>query len=369
MFIEKTGKITAAMLGKTGKITAAVLILTMSAGIVTGCNDTKITPEQEGWITQMEQWYPDDEFTYKGHAVRLMGRNDGVITFRSKKFPDQYFELGEDNGVLVSSYPSVYHKAAAEEYFAGLAKDAFECDHVLAEYSTSSLPCEYVSDDEFIDKYMVNTFTLELHYDTLQSVSQKQMVSRVLHFVDDLDEDATLKIYVCCGNASRDTAGTDANYTIWVKDGNVTLRVRENGERDSEELIGNMNLDNALTIYGKPSVLYELDEEPDMDKLREWYPEFFDDDLPMKGVVVYVWQMSEDSYSFGLMQGRNTVTTDEEIWELAGRPLTLNEAKALLNECGVPQDEISVIPVVQPISSYAYEIDDEYREKVSGFFG
>lgn len=120
--------------------------------------------------------------------------------------------------------------------------------------------------------------------------------------------------------------------------------------------------------YLECSLLYELDEEPDMDKLREWYPEFFDDALPMKGIVVCVWQMSEDSYCFGLMQGRNTVTTDEEIWELADRPLTLNEAKALLNECGVPQDEISVIPVVQPISSYAYEIDDEYREKVRGFF-
>ena len=43
----------------------------------------------------MQQWYPDDEFTYKGHAVRLLGRNSGVITFKSKKFPDQYFELGE----------------------------------------------------------------------------------------------------------------------------------------------------------------------------------------------------------------------------------------------------------------------------------
>ena len=142
----------------------------------------------------MQQWYPDDEFTYKGHAVRLMGRSEDVITFKSKKFPDQYFELGEDNGVLVSSYPSVYHKAAAEEYFTSLAKDAFECDSALAEYSISSVPCEYVSDEEFIDKYMVNTFTLELHYYTLQSVSQKQMVPRVLHFADDLDEDAALNI-------------------------------------------------------------------------------------------------------------------------------------------------------------------------------
>ena len=353
---------------KIRKTTAAVLMLAISTCIVTGCNETKITPEQEEWISQMEQWYPDDEFTYNGHAVRLLGRNSGVVTFDSKKFPDQYFELSKDNGVLVSSYPSVYHKKAAEDYFAKLAQDAFECDSVLAEYKVSSVPCEYISDEEFIDKYMTDSFTLELHYYTLQSVSQDQMVPRILHFAEDLGNDAELEIYVCCGNSLRDEAGTDANYSIWVRNGNVTLRVRENGERDSVELIGNMTLDNALAIYGKTAVLYELDEEPDMDKLKGMYPEFFDDTPPMKGVVVYVWQMSEDSYSFGLMLGRDTVTTDEEIWELAGKPLTLNEAKALLNECGVPKDEICVIPVVQPISSYLYEIDDEYREKVSGFF-
>ena len=75
-----------------------------------------------------------------------------------------------------------------------------------------------------------------------------------------------------------------------------------------------------------------------------------------------------DDYSFGLMFGNDGDITDEEIWELAGRPLTLNEAKALLNEFGVSKDEITVIPVIQPISSYAYEIDDEYRERVNKLF-
>ena len=48
--------------------------------------------------------------------------------------------------------------------------------------------------------------------------------------------------------------------------------------------------------------------------------------------------------------------------------MSVNEAKALLNEFGVSKDEITVIPVIQPISSYEYEIDDEYRERVNKLF-
>ncbi len=116
-------------------------------------------------------------------------------------------------------------------------------------------------------------------------------------------------------------------------------------------------------------VLFTLDEEPDMDKLKELYPEFFDSETPVsKGVEVYVWQMSAGSYSFGLMYGTNRNKTDEEIWGLCDRPLTLNEAKALLNECGVSKDEIFIIPVIQPFSSYAYEIDDGYVDRVKKMF-
>ena len=116
--------------------------------------------------------------------------------------------------------------------------------------------------------------------------------------------------------------------------------------------------------------LFTLDEEPDMDKLKEQYPEFFEHDgPPAKGIEVYVWQTAEDSYWFGLMYGTNRSKTEEEIWALGETPLTLNEAKALLNECGVDKEGIFIIPVIQPFSSYAYEIDDGYRERVRKMFG
>ena len=355
----------------SNKIIAAVLLLSMSAGITTGCKDSEITPEQNEWVSQIEQWYPDDEFTYNGHAVRLMGRDEGVIMLGSKLFPDESFEVYESNGAIWSTYPAMYHKKAAEEYFAGIVKDAFECDSVETEYHISSIPCEYVSDEEFIANYMQNVFTIELRYDAGKTVTQEEMVSQILYFSDGLGSDADLYFYVCYGSEPRDDAGPEPNYRIVLADGNInSFHVRKNGEQVSEELFSNMPLKDALTEYKKKLPLFTLDEEPDMDKLKEQYPEFFEHDgPPAKGIEVYVWQTAEDSYWFGLMYGTNRSKTEEEIWALGETPLTLNEAKALLNECGVDKDGIFIIPVIQPFSSYAYEIDDGYRERVRKMFG
>lgn len=105
------------------------------------------------------------------------------------------------------------------------------------------------------------------------------------------------------------------------------------------------------------------------DKLRNLYPEFFDDDRPpAKGIEVYVWQMAENSFSCGLMYGTNREKTDEEIWSLQNRSISIDEAKAILNECGVTKDEVIVIPIHQPYSSYMYEIDDAYCKYVTQLF-
>lgn len=117
-----------------------------------------------------------------------------------------------------------------------------------------------------------------------------------------------------------------------------------------------------------PTVHYEVGDV-DIEKLKRLYPEFFDQDKsPAKGIEVYVWQMTAGSYTFGLMYGTNRNKTDEEIWELSNKNLTLDETKAILNECGVTRDEIIIIPVINPLSSYAYDIDDGYQERVSKMF-
>lgn len=112
---------------------------------------------------------------------------------------------------------------------------------------------------------------------------------------------------------------------------------------------------------------YESVSKPDVKKLKEKYPEYFKLDAS-KGVEIYVWQMAEGSYHCGLMSGTNRNKTDEEIWKLASKPLSVEEAKMILKELGVGKENWSIIAVVQPYSSYRYEIDDAYREKVRKLF-
>ena len=68
------------------------------------------------------------------------------------------------------------------------------------------------------------------------------------------------------------------------------------------------------------------------------------------------------------MSGTNRNKTEEEIWELQEKSLSVDEAKALLNELGINRNDIIVIPIAQPYSSYLYEIDSEYTEQVTKLF-
>ena len=104
-----------------------------------------------------------------------------------------------------------------------------------------------------------------------------------------------------------------------------------------------------------------------MEELKESYPEYFELS-DFKGIEVYVWQMAENSYRCGLLGGTNREKTQEEIWNLEFKSLSIEQAKAILDELGTDKDDIVVIPVTQPFSSYAYEIDDEYRQKVTALF-
>ena len=95
---------------------------------------------------------------------------------------------------------------------------------------------------------------------------------------------------------------------------------------------------------------YESESKPDIEKLREKYPEYFKMSA-FKGVEIYVWEMAEGSYHCGMMSGTNRNKTDEEIWDLAKKPLTIEEAKLILNELKIDKEYWIIIPVVQPISS------------------
>lgn len=111
----------------------------------------------------------------------------------------------------------------------------------------------------------------------------------------------------------------------------------------------------------------DMQSTPDIVELKEKFPEYFELS-DFKGIEVYVWQMAENSYRCGMMSGTNRNKTSEEIMSLQSRSLSIDEAKAILNELDVKKEDIIVIPILQPYSSYAYEINDEYSERVKQLF-
>ena len=95
--------------------------------------------------------------------------------------------------------------------------------------------------------------------------------------------------------------------------------------------------------------------------LRNRCPEYFD--LPTdKGLEIYVWQMAQDDYSFGLMAGTNLRKEDEQLWNLKG--VSLDDLFLILTTYDISPENIEVIPIHMPYSSYWYEIDDAYTARV-----
>ncbi len=90
-------------------------------------------------------------------------------------------------------------------------------------------------------------------------------------------------------------------------------------------------------------------DSPEIEKLREKYPEYFELGT-FKGLEVYVWQMAEGEYRFGIMQGTNRVKTLEEMMALKG--VTSEEMALILSTFDIEDRDIFVIPWQNPISSY-----------------
>ena len=89
--------------------------------------------------------------------------------------------------------------------------------------------------------------------------------------------------------------------------------------------------------------------EVPMGELREKYPEYFELGT-FKGLEVYVWQMAENDYRFGLMQGTNREKTLEEKMALKGA--SAEEMTLILSAFDIEDKDIFVIPWQNPISSY-----------------
>ena len=99
--------------------------------------------------------------------------------------------------------------------------------------------------------------------------------------------------------------------------------------------------------------------------LKKKYPQYFDL-TTTKGLVIYVWQMGEDSYFCGLLSGKNIGYSNEDLWNLV--PVSIDEMRVIIQSYNISKSKVTIWPVIQPYSSYFYEIDDDYRKKVENLF-
>ena len=99
--------------------------------------------------------------------------------------------------------------------------------------------------------------------------------------------------------------------------------------------------------------------------LKEKYPMYFD--LPTdKGLRVFVWQMAEGHYAFGLLSGFSAILSAPDIWDLPG--VSLESMRIIVASYNLPKSNIQVTPVHHPHSSYWYPIDANYRQAIEFMF-
>ena len=100
-------------------------------------------------------------------------------------------------------------------------------------------------------------------------------------------------------------------------------------------------------------------------KLKEKYPQFFNVSTD-GGLTVYIWQMSENNYSCYLANTSIEAISDNSFAYNVGT--TIAEMRAILTTYDIEQKDITVQPVINPLSSYGYRIDDAYRANIKELF-
>ena len=115
---------------------------------------------------------------------------------------------------------------------------------------------------------------------------------------------------------------------------------------------------NSSLIFSRtPDAVIPVPEQEEIASLRRDYPEYFGLDTS-KGLKVYVWQMAESSYSCALISGTDE-RSEIEIGMMKG--VTIEQMRLILSTYGLEEKEIEVVPFHNPISSYWYEIDNDYK--------
>lgn len=100
-------------------------------------------------------------------------------------------------------------------------------------------------------------------------------------------------------------------------------------------------------------------------QLKAKYPQFFN--VPTDGgLIVYIWQMAENSYKCYLANSNLEAVSDTTFDYDVGA--TIAEMRAILTTYDIDKKDIVIAPVYNPLSSCYYRIDDAYRARIQELF-
>ncbi|MGN1188181.1 MAG: hypothetical protein ACI4R6_06775, partial [Lachnospiraceae bacterium] len=141
------------------------------------------------------------------------------------------------------------------------------------------------------------------------------------------------------------------DYILRLNDSDGQLYV-DKKNYNSNELVASGRLvyeDNCIQIESVEANIVKLSEQQRL--LMDKYPDYFGLDAS-NGLDVYVWEMAEDCYYFGLLphteEQRDWLST--ELLNLQG--VDADKMRQILSTYNIDENDINIIPWQNPISSY-----------------
>ena len=109
-----------------------------------------------------------------------------------------------------------------------------------------------------------------------------------------------------------------------------------------------------ILIFAVAAMVFTACMSKEALELKKEYPEYFDIDAS-NGLDIVVWQMSKNSYDFGLLphSGKERDWLDEELRNL--KPVSAEQMRIILSTYKIDKSKMNIVIWQNPISSYIPE--------------
>lgn len=165
-----------------------------------------------------------------------------------------------------------------------------------------------------------------------------------------------LNLYYYDADSIKTTGRSTAAYAVTIEDGVIVLTDELRGK--TVEYWGHDDPQWNMAVAKTPDAVIPEMERKEITELRAQFPEYFGLDTS-KGLKVYVWQMAENDFSCALISGTDERSELEIGIQCKGT--TIEQMRLILSTYGLEEKEIEVVPFHNSISSYWYEIDNDYK--------